>query len=202
MPDLIDRAVAWVTSPAYIDFTTRQLAILGLVLDAPQPPKVKELAARLNLVKPVVTRPITVLAKHGFVERQRGEDRRDCLIVPTIVGQLFRSAVAECAAVLEHGEAPGDYEITDDGVMRPLPSWIRDNEATQLRLMLEATNVTTLEEIATWTDDQVKEADCWAWSVHLSAADHDDIQVPARPSSIPVADPMAGRHPITGEVEA
>lgn len=97
MPDLIDRAVAWVKSPSYIDFTTRQLAILGVVLEGGHPIKVRELARSLNLAKPVVTRAVSVLVEHGFVERQRGDDRRDRLITPTEAGRLFRSMVAEVA---------------------------------------------------------------------------------------------------------
>jgi hypothetical protein len=94
---------------------------------------------------------------------------------------------------------PADYEITDDGVMRPLDTWKRDNTGTFLRLMLEATNTVTEAEVAGWTDEQVQQADCWAFSTQLFASDNDDIQVPPRPSFIPHGDPYAGRNPMTGE---
>lgn len=81
-------------------------------------------------------------------------------------------------------DKPADYEITDDGVMRPLDTWTRDNTGTFLRLMLEATNTVTESEVAGWTDQQVQQADCWAFSTMLSASDNDDIQVPPRPSFI------------------
>jgi hypothetical protein len=95
-------------------------------------------------------------------------------------------------------EKPADYEITNDGVMRPLETWTRDNTGTFLRLMLEASNTVTEAEVVGWTDEQVQQADCWAFSTHLSASDNDDIQVPLRPSFIPYGDPYAGRNPITG----
>lgn len=96
-------------------------------------------------------------------------------------------------------DAVAYYEISDDGVMRALPTWQRNNLGTFLRLQLEATNVITEEEVERWTDEQVKEADCWAFSVHLSASDNDDIKVPPRPPFIPIGDPLAGRNPVTGE---
>ncbi|MCE7797888.1 MarR family transcriptional regulator [Sphingobium sufflavum] len=95
MPDLIDRAIAWVKSPTYIDFTTRQLAVLGVVLAEPQPVKVKDLAATLAVSKPVITRAVGVLVKHRLVERQKGRDLRNCFIAPTEAGRLFRSLFAE-----------------------------------------------------------------------------------------------------------
>jgi hypothetical protein len=110
----------------------------------------------------------------------------------------FSAAVA-ASPTPPTADDPADYEITDDGVMRPLDTWKRDNTGTYLRLMLEATNTVTEAEVAGWTDEQVQQADCWAFSTHLSASDNDDIQVPPRPSFIPYGDPYAGRNPMTGE---
>jgi len=93
MPDLIERAVAWVKSPAYIDFTTRQLAILGVVLAEPKPVRVRELASMLNLSRPVISRAVAALEEHSLVERHRGEDRRDRFVAPTETGQEFRRQV-------------------------------------------------------------------------------------------------------------
>lgn len=88
-------------------------------------------------------------------------------------------------------DKPADYEITQDGVMRALDTWKRDDRATYLRMMLEATNSVTRAEIALWTDEQVKQADCWAFSTYLSASGHDHMQVPERPSFIARANPYA-----------
>lgn len=97
-------------------------------------------------------------------------------------------AATELSSSRPTADKPADYEITDDGVMRALATWKRDNTGTFLRLMLEATNTVTEAEVAGWTDEQVQQADCWAFSSHLSASDNDDIHVPPRPSFIKRSD--------------
>jgi len=92
-----------------------------------------------------------------------------------------------------------DYEISDDGVMTATIGWRRDNDATALRLLACHSVDVPDHVIALWTDEQVKEADIWAWSCALSASDHDDIQVPPRPAFLPNARSSLMRHPITGE---
>lgn len=95
---------------------------------------------------------------------------------------------------------PCDYDISVDGVMTATPEWQRNDEATMLRLLACHSIDAPLEVVATWTDDQVKAADIWAFSSYLSASDNDDIQVPERPDFIPLAKPLpSDRHPITGE---
>ena len=91
MPDLIDRAVEFVKSPNYIEMTTRQLAVLGEAMAAPQPLKVRELAKLLNVSKPVVTRALIVLSDMGLIERQRGRDRRDRFVHVTPAATEFRA---------------------------------------------------------------------------------------------------------------
>ena len=39
----------------------------------------------------------------------------------------------------------------------------------------------TVEAVRAWTPEQVSEAEAWAGACHLSASDHDDIEVPLRP---------------------
>ena len=92
-----------------------------------------------------------------------------------------------------------DYEISDDGVMTATSDWKRDDEATSLRLRACHSVDVPMELVSTWSDDQVKQADIWAWSCALSASDHDDIQVPQKPDFIPEAKSWSDRHPITGE---
>jgi len=92
-----------------------------------------------------------------------------------------------------------DYGISDDGVMTATAEWQRDDEATAMRLLSCHSIDMTVSDIAAWTDDQVKQADIWAWTSALSASDHDDIQVPPRPEFIPLASDGPCRNPITGE---
>jgi len=97
MSDLFDQAVAFVRSPLYIDLTARQLAIIGVAMHADQPVRVKEMAQTLNVAKPVVTRALNTLERHGFVERLRGTDRRDRFISVTAAGRAFRSQIGGAA---------------------------------------------------------------------------------------------------------
>ncbi len=69
-------------------------------------------------------------------------------------------------------------------VMTALPAWPRNDHTTMLRLMLASVTVDEAT-IATWTDDQCREADVWSCSVHLSASDNDDIRVPSKPAFLP-----------------
>lgn len=95
MPDLIDRAVAWVKSPMYIELTTRQLAILGVVMAQREPVKVRTLAQTLNLAKPVVSRALGALEERGLIERQRGKDRRDRFVHATAAAAAFRAKMGD-----------------------------------------------------------------------------------------------------------
>lgn len=83
------------------------------------------------------------------------------------------------------------FAVSDDGVMTALPAWPRNDHATMLRLLMAS--VTVHEGmIATWTDEQCREADVWSCSVHLSASDNDDIQVPSKPAFLPDYDDVRG----------
>jgi len=83
------------------------------------------------------------------------------------------------------------FAVSDDGVMTALPAWPRNDNATMLRLLMASV---TVDEgtIATWTDEQCREADVWSCSVHLSASDNDDIQVPRKPVFLPDYDDVHG----------
>lgn len=97
MSDLIDRAIAWVKSPSYLELTTRQLAVLGVVMDEVEPIRVRDLARTLKLQKPVVSRALTVLQGMGFIARVRGADKRDRFISVTDAGRAFRSKIGGIA---------------------------------------------------------------------------------------------------------
>jgi len=83
------------------------------------------------------------------------------------------------------------FAVSDDGVMTALPAWPRNDHATMLRLLMASVTVDE-ETIATWTDEQCREADVWSCSVHLSASDNDDIQVPAKPVFLAAYDDVRG----------
>lgn len=90
MTDLAAAARSFVLSPAYVDVTLRQLALLAILVDETGPHHVRELALRLGVQKPVISRAVQRLSGLGLVRRQRGDDKRDCLIVATAKGRAWR----------------------------------------------------------------------------------------------------------------
>lgn len=94
MSDLIAQALTFVRSPAYIDLTARQLAIIGVAMDAGQPLRVKDMAAAIKVEKPVITRALDRMEREGLLERRKGaEDKRDCFIHVTDAGRAFRASI-------------------------------------------------------------------------------------------------------------
>lgn len=91
MSNLIDQAMSFVTSPAYMDLTIRQLAIIGVAADADEPLRVKDMAAAIKVDKPVICRALDRMERDGLLERRKGRDRRDCFIHVTDAGRAFRS---------------------------------------------------------------------------------------------------------------
>jgi hypothetical protein len=97
------------------------------------------------------------------------------------------------AALRTHGFPPPEqaphYDVDDDGVMVALPAWTRPPAPT-VRDVLELVSITVkLIDVITWTDDQVKAALLWAYSVHLYASDNDEIKVPPKPDFLPAETP-------------
>ncbi|WP_333883786.1 MarR family transcriptional regulator [Sphingobium yanoikuyae] len=97
MADLIDQALTFVRSPSYIDLTARQLAIIGVAMDAGQPLRVKEMAAAIMVDKPVITRALNRMEREGLLERRTGADRRDRFIHVTDAGRAFRASIGGAA---------------------------------------------------------------------------------------------------------
>ena len=80
--------------PIPASMTFRQIALLGVICDAAAPMKVRVLADRLGICKPVVTRANSRLGKLGFVQvRVDPTDRRDRIISPTATGRAARQAL-------------------------------------------------------------------------------------------------------------
>ena len=81
------------------DLSARQISILlTIYLEAP-PHTVRELAARLGVSKPVITRALDTMGKMGLVSRRRDEtDRRNVLVQRTVEGALFVERLADTIA--------------------------------------------------------------------------------------------------------
>lgn len=104
---------------------------------------------------------------------------------------FWRPYTARAAFLERYAELSGwidpngpHFAVSDDGVMIALPAWPRNDHTTMLRLMMAGITVDE-SAIATWNDDQCRDADVWSCSVHLSASDNDDIRVPHKPDFLP-----------------
>ena len=72
------------------DLSFRQISILLEVYLQPAPHTVRDLAAKLNVTKPVITRALDRMGRLGLVSRVRDpEDRRSVLVKRTVKGALF-----------------------------------------------------------------------------------------------------------------
>lgn len=85
--------------------------------------------------------------------------------------------------------------MTDDNQMAEFTMtagnpWVRNDGLALERLKLVGVPIGA-EEVATWSDDNLKAAEVWAWNQHM-AATTDAITWPARPGFVP--------EPIVGEV--
>lgn len=78
------------------DLSVRQLCILlTIYLEAP-PHTVRDLARKLGVTKPVITRALDTMGKLELVSRRRDEkDRRNVLIQRTVKGALYLERLAD-----------------------------------------------------------------------------------------------------------
>jgi DNA-binding MarR family transcriptional regulator len=78
------------------DLSLRQMTILlAIYLEAP-PHTVRDLAARLKVSKPVITRALDAMGKLGLVSRRRDEkDKRNVLVQRTVKGVLHLERLAD-----------------------------------------------------------------------------------------------------------
>lgn len=83
------------------DLSTRQITLLLTVyLEAP-PHTVRDLAKKLGVSKPVITRALDSLGKLELVARRRDEaDRRNVLVQRTVAGVLYLERLAETVGKL------------------------------------------------------------------------------------------------------
>jgi DNA-binding MarR family transcriptional regulator len=72
------------------DLSARQITVLITVYLEPQPHTVRALAAKLGVTKPVITRALDTMGRHGLVTRKRDPaDGRNVLVQRTVNGALF-----------------------------------------------------------------------------------------------------------------
>lgn len=78
------------------DLSVRQISILLTVyLEAP-PHTVRDLAKKLGVTKPVITRALDTMGKLELVDRKRDEkDKRNVLIQRTVKGALYLERLAD-----------------------------------------------------------------------------------------------------------
>jgi DNA-binding MarR family transcriptional regulator len=78
------------------DLSVRQISILlTIYLEAP-PHTVRDLAAKLHVSKPVITRALDSMGKLGLVTRRRDEeDKRNVLIQRTVEGALYLERLSD-----------------------------------------------------------------------------------------------------------
>jgi DNA-binding MarR family transcriptional regulator len=78
------------------DLSVRQISILlTIYLEAP-PHTIRDLAAKLEVSKPVITRALDSMGKIDLVSRRRDEqDRRNVLVQRTVKGALYLERLAD-----------------------------------------------------------------------------------------------------------
>jgi DNA-binding MarR family transcriptional regulator len=86
------------------DLSSRQLAILLTIYLEPPPHHVRDLARKLGVTKPVITRALDSMGKLDLVSRRRDErDRRDVIIQRTVKGALAVERIGDL--LVEHAQA-------------------------------------------------------------------------------------------------
>ena len=93
-----DVALAQVTDDEP-DLSVRQICILlTIYLEAP-PHTVRDLAHKLSVSKPVITRALDSMGKLGIVSRRRDEeDKRNVLVQRTVKGALYLERLSDLIA--------------------------------------------------------------------------------------------------------
>lgn len=72
------------------DLSQRQMAILLEIYLVPPPHTIRDLADKLGVTKPVITRALDTMGAMGLVDRRRDEtDRRNVLVQRTVTGSNY-----------------------------------------------------------------------------------------------------------------
>lgn len=102
-----------------------------------------------------------------------GEQKSWIAAVETVREELFKGVV-KCFR--------GSVDASDkQPAEQPIAMWMRDDESTFIILSLVSDTDVSKAQIAGWTDAQCRQAEEWAFAIHFSASDNDDVVVPERP---------------------
>ncbi len=78
------------------DLSARQITILLTVYLEPAPHMVRELACKLKVTKPAITRALDTMGRMDLLSRHRDpNDRRNVLVQRTVAGVLFVEKLAD-----------------------------------------------------------------------------------------------------------
>jgi DNA-binding MarR family transcriptional regulator len=89
------------------DLSARQITVLITVYLEPQPHTIRALAAKLGVTKPVITRALDTMGRHGLVARRRDpKDRRSVLVQRTVKGALFLERLGDLIVAKTEGLPP------------------------------------------------------------------------------------------------
>lgn len=78
------------------DLSVRQISVLLTVYLHPPPHTVRDLAAKLKVTKPVITRALDSMGKLQLVSRRRDDkDRRNVLVQRTVKGALYLERLSD-----------------------------------------------------------------------------------------------------------
>ena len=78
------------------ELSLRQMAILLTVYLEPPPHSVRDLAAKLGVTKPVITRALDSMGRMDLVSRRRDDkDKRNIRVARTVEGALFLERLAD-----------------------------------------------------------------------------------------------------------
>ena len=86
------------------DLSVRQISILLTIYMEPPPHTIRDLAKKLHVTKPVITRALDSMGKLELVTRRRDEaDRRNVLVQRTVKGSLYLERLADMISGIAKG---------------------------------------------------------------------------------------------------
>ena len=86
------------------DLSARQQAVLLTVYLEPPPHTVRDLATKLNVTKPAITRALDSMGRQGLLTRRRDpKDRRNVVVLRTLAGALAVERLGD--TIIEHYRA-------------------------------------------------------------------------------------------------
>ena len=88
------------------DLNVRQIAILLTIYLEPPPHTVRDLARKLNVTKPVITRALDTMSHMKLLERRPDErDRRSIVVRRTVEGTLYLEKLGDLISQTAKGQS-------------------------------------------------------------------------------------------------